>query len=418
LKLSVGSPQSPLEREADQVAAALVAPERRPARPPCVGCSQELQRQPTEDMFQISEEDEERDRAVGTIQTKQALGGGAATTPGIEGRLSDLRGSGRRLPAAVRASFEPRLGHDLANVRVHTDSRADQVARALHARAFTWGNQIAFRTGEYQPDQPAGSRLLAHELAHVIQQGSAPRTPGGRPTAAPSLTTRPLLQRKDCNFFVYDSTETSAIGTAWKYGALARATPSRGGYVIASSDTIEYMLSRLLRTYADKDCDCIEEIQFWSHGSPGNAMSIAKTDDEITAADFAIPGLDRFGDPPSVWEMARNPAAYQEWERWFNSLTWRQQLLVKVRYYLCGPDAEVYYRSCSAFQGKTGQEFAQKSATFWRSKVIGHTKLIGLTQPGRHTLSPGERPDWPESEGETTEMKKQKQKQGTTPKKL
>jgi hypothetical protein len=107
LKLSVGSPQSPLEREADQVAAALVAPERRPTRPPCVGCSQELQRQPTEDVFQISEEDEERDRAVGTIQTKQALGGGAATTPGIEGRLSDLRGNGRRLPAAVRASFEP-----------------------------------------------------------------------------------------------------------------------------------------------------------------------------------------------------------------------------------------------------------------------------------------------------------------------
>ena len=67
--------------------------------------------------------------------------------------------------------------------------------------------------------------------------------------------------------------------------------------------------------------------------------------------------------------------------------------------YLCGPGAEVYYRSCSAFQGKTGQEFAKASAKFWRAKVIGHTKIIGLSQPGQKTVKPGEEPAWPESEG-------------------
>jgi hypothetical protein len=87
---------------------------------------------------------------------------------------------------------------------------------------------------------------------------------------------------------------------------------------------------------------------------------------------------------------------------------------VRLRAYVCDSDAEIYYRSCSAFKGKEGQEFAKKSATFWRSKVIGHTKFISVPpfQPGRKELNPGEAPYWPESEGEA-EMKKD----GKVPKK-
>jgi hypothetical protein len=53
---------------------------------------------------------------------------------------------------------------------VHTDAHAGETARAVDARAFTLGTKIVFAPGEYAPDTAAGKRLMAHELAHVMQQ--------------------------------------------------------------------------------------------------------------------------------------------------------------------------------------------------------------------------------------------------------
>jgi hypothetical protein len=63
-----------------------------------------------------------------------------------------------------------RFGHDLSEVRIHADAGADGAARALHARAYTVGTDVVFARGEYAPATRGGQRLLAHELAHVIQQ--------------------------------------------------------------------------------------------------------------------------------------------------------------------------------------------------------------------------------------------------------
>jgi hypothetical protein len=356
---------------------------------------------------EMEEEEIERD-AEGIVQAKADSSGTPQVTLRVQEYLNGMRSGGAPLPAAVRTLFEPRFGYDFGQVQIHAGSQGDRLTRALRARAVTWGHNIAFRAGEYAPDQAAGQSLLAHELAHVVQQrAAAPTAAPGDAVVHPSATTsQPMLQRKDCNFYVYDSTEPTSLGRAWKWAAVARALPVRGGYVIGSSDTIEYMLRRILRTFSDKGCDCIEEIQFWSHGSAGDSMHISKTGDEFTAADFNIPDLDKYGKIPSLSDMVSNRAYTEAWNKWFNALTWRQQLLVEVRSYICGPDAEIYYRSCSAFQGKKGQEFAKASATFWRSKVIGHTKIIGLTQPGQKTLKPGQEPYWSEEEGERTEMKK------------
>jgi ribonuclease HI len=62
------------------------------------------------------------------------------------------------------------FGSDFSGVRVHTDDRADRLNRSLDARAFTTGKDVFFRQGEYQPGSPAGNKLLAHELTHVVQQ--------------------------------------------------------------------------------------------------------------------------------------------------------------------------------------------------------------------------------------------------------
>jgi hypothetical protein len=77
---------------------------------------------------------------------------------------------GRPLDASTRAFFEPRLGADLGDVRVHTGTRAAEAARGLGARAFALGSEMAFGPGEYAPASTDGRRVLAHELAHVVQQ--------------------------------------------------------------------------------------------------------------------------------------------------------------------------------------------------------------------------------------------------------
>jgi hypothetical protein len=308
----------------------------------------------------------------------------------------------------IRSFFESHLGYDFEHVRIHNDSRADAATRELHARAFTWKNHIAFRAHEYALNQRAGQHLLAHELTHVIQQGAASQKKlDNEVKVAPTLKTQDPRLQFFCNFYVYDSTETDGIGTAWKYASRLRANTSLNGYSIGSGETIEYMLNRILKVIKEEAaCDCVNEIQFWSHGSSGNAMSIKKTDDELTAADFDIPGLDKYGGPIKFDDfLITDPAWLPAKAKWFDSLSWRQQLLLEVRDSLCLPDATIYYRSCEAFKGKKGQEFAKKSATFWRSKVIGHTKIIGFPfQPGKKWLSPGEEPYWSLSEGET-EMK-------------
>lgn len=85
-----------------------------------------------------------------------------------------LRGSGQPLDAATRGFVEPRFGHDFSQVRVHADARAADSASAVNALAYTMGNQVVFGAGQFSPGTTRGMDLLAHELAHVVQQGDAP----------------------------------------------------------------------------------------------------------------------------------------------------------------------------------------------------------------------------------------------------
>src|SRR5215217_3565270 len=82
-----------------------------------------------------------------------------------------LRSPGQPLDAATRAFMEPRFGHDFSRVRVHTDARAAESARAVDALAYTVGRGVVFGAGQYAPGTISGRRLLAHELAHTLQQG-------------------------------------------------------------------------------------------------------------------------------------------------------------------------------------------------------------------------------------------------------
>jgi len=81
-----------------------------------------------------------------------------------------LRSPGQPLDAQTRAFMEPRFGRDFSGVRIHTDSKASQSARAVAALAFTVGQDIVFSSGQFAPHTNDGRRLIAHELTHVVQQ--------------------------------------------------------------------------------------------------------------------------------------------------------------------------------------------------------------------------------------------------------
>jgi hypothetical protein len=80
--------------------------------------------------------------------------------------------------------MEPRFGRSFGQVRVHTDARAAESARAVNALAYTVGRDVVFGHGRYQPQSPQGSFLMAHELAHTLQQA---QLPGGAPGQAAGI---------------------------------------------------------------------------------------------------------------------------------------------------------------------------------------------------------------------------------------
>ena len=95
----------------------------------------------------------------------------ATTGPAPSTVDAALAGPGRPLDGALRADFERRYGHDLGAVRVHTGGGAARSARDVDAHAYTVGQDIVFGAGGFAPATPAGRRVLAHELAHVVQGG-------------------------------------------------------------------------------------------------------------------------------------------------------------------------------------------------------------------------------------------------------
>lgn len=207
-KLEVGDPHDRFEQEAERVADQVlrmpsnetVVPESapvgsapRPVQRMCKGCAKEVT--PLQRMRLTKATASPRISALRPLrqdlsgreaaQARAAAGAVPDMTPGVEAGLHALRGRGQPLPAAERAFFEPRFGHDFGRVRLHTDTRAADSARTIHARAFTVGRNIVFGGGEYAPDTTAGQQLLAHELAHVVQQTL--RNSGGVIQRTPSV---------------------------------------------------------------------------------------------------------------------------------------------------------------------------------------------------------------------------------------
>jgi hypothetical protein len=160
-KLAINQPGDEYEQKADRISQQVMRMPEPKLQRACAcggGCPKCQMQQPG--------------RELESLHTKRvhASDTGQIAAPPIVHEV--LRSSGQPLDPATRAFMEPRFGHDFSHVRVHTDERAGASSHAVHALAYTAGRHLVFGTGQYSPTIASGRRLLAHELAHTIQQSS------------------------------------------------------------------------------------------------------------------------------------------------------------------------------------------------------------------------------------------------------
>jgi len=160
-KLAIGEPGDAFEQEADRVADQVM---RMPD--PLVNASSA----PPRVQRKYAACEEEKKTKLHAKRDHSRASAATATAPSIVHEV--LRSPGQPLDEATRAFMEPRFGRDFGSVRVHADAKAGRAAQMLQARAFTVQNNIAFASCQYAPESHATHWLLAHELAHVMQQSS------------------------------------------------------------------------------------------------------------------------------------------------------------------------------------------------------------------------------------------------------
>jgi hypothetical protein len=154
-KLTINTPGDAYEREADHVADQVMratGPERKQTCS-CGGTCPDCQK-----------------KSVSQVSHK--TGGAGAASPDMTLVDHQLRSAGQSLDTPTRHFMESRFGHDFGRVRVHADRGAAESASSISARAYTSGEHIVFGHSEYSPGSDSGRWLLAHELTHVMQQGS------------------------------------------------------------------------------------------------------------------------------------------------------------------------------------------------------------------------------------------------------
>ncbi|MFN9191226.1 MAG: DUF4157 domain-containing protein [Pseudanabaena sp.] len=178
-KLSIGEPNDKYEQEADATASKVVQQINSPMQDQSVQKQEsmeeeeELQMKPISSIQReaaIGEEEELQMKSL--VQRRENLGGGEAST-NLESSVQSARSSGQSLDPNLQEKMGRAMGADFSSVKVHTDSQSDQLNKSIQAKAFTTGQDIFFRQGEYNPSSTGGQELLAHELTHVVQQNGS-----------------------------------------------------------------------------------------------------------------------------------------------------------------------------------------------------------------------------------------------------
>ena len=201
----------------------------------------EQQKKP-EDAVKAEEQKKREEVQRAPATTSEATPAHEFDTSGVD---AATRGGGRALDPGLRHSMEARFGYDFSSVRLHDDPQAASAAAGVDATAFTVGEHIVFGSGRFDPSSPEGRHLIAHELAHVVQQrgGAAPRS-----TGAPARVQRRSFWERLAVFFGAEGTWTDAELQAY-LKAITKAAAHDGSY--------------------DADNKARAVVQKWKAGTPG-----------------------------------------------------------------------------------------------------------------------------------------------------
>lgn len=191
-KLAIGKADDPFEREADRIAEQVSSAPGHPDTTPTPPHIRRL--------------------------SGQANADGAKAPASVERVLAE---SGRPLAREVGHDMEQRFDYDFSRVRVHADSLADRSAQDVNANAYTAGSHVVFAAGRYSPETDSGRRLLAHELAHVVQQSGHERASVSvqrddkdkSKTAPPPKVVDPVAPNKDQKKMIDAARRAAAVRT-------------------------------------------------------------------------------------------------------------------------------------------------------------------------------------------------------------
>jgi hypothetical protein len=269
-KLAVSEPGDPMEQDADRAAARVMrmaddAPKSKAGDKPA-----EKKGAPPQEPVKVARQ-------------PQDAGPTPKATPTVSADFAKDLGGGHPLDPDLSDFFERRFGRDLSDVRIHDGAKADEAARSINARAFTFGRDIGFAVGEYQPQSDEGKTLLAHEIAHVLQQdggvarmvmrqghgaspagggGGGAATGGGAPTGAPEfhvtaatpLAIPPIKSRHSPTYQAKAGTHT--LRRARGYDSSTRATAQVANWL------------------AGVQCDQLSHIPATYHPASGSAWNL------------------------------------------------------------------------------------------------------------------------------------------------
>jgi len=144
-------------------------------------------------------------------------GAGPVANTSASNYISSINGKGQSMDAGVQSFYESRMGADFSDVKIHTGKEAVESAKHINAQAYAYGNHIVFNDGKYQPGSGEGKHLLAHELAHVMQQKG--------------VADNKELSRK-INYATPVTTETEPVSTVLKNPRLALTELTIDGKVL------------------------------------------------------------------------------------------------------------------------------------------------------------------------------------------
>jgi hypothetical protein len=174
-QLEIGEVDDEYEKEANDVADKVMRMPESDQIPKMTTSIENIQMKIDEDPNKMGDSNEGKiqmmvDNPVQIQKMSDGNNGGLAVPQKVEQKINSSNGSGQPLPANTQADLGVKMNTDLSNVKVHNDSNSVQMNKEIGAKAFTHGNDIYFNQGQYNPQSSQGKHLLAHELAHTVQQ--------------------------------------------------------------------------------------------------------------------------------------------------------------------------------------------------------------------------------------------------------